>query len=171
MIIICITILACLLLSSIFILYCYWSNKQDKECACPLFWQNYYCSNENEILKRDYLERLQSLQDNDTALVVKAIQKHPNTFQNLIKGWTNNDVTIFEGSVLDEEMLGKYLTILEVCSQFHLHGIITGSMFWGDYAYLLQSILACKAVCTYIDHEPALDGLKAELAEMKKRIK
>ena len=170
MIIVCIAMIVCMLLVFTLAFYNHWANKQEKKRACPLFRRRSYCSGKNAILKDDYLNRLQLLQDRDTIRIANAIQKHPDTFQSFVEGWADGDAAIYEDDVLDIGMLGKYLTVLEVCSQFHLHGFITGSMFLSDYDYQLRDILLCKALCAYIAHEPALCGLKAELAETKRRI-
>ena len=168
--IVCIAMLACVFALSVMVCYGHWSDKRDKKRACPLFRRSSYCSGQNSILKDDYLNRLQLLHDYDSTRMAYAIRRHPDTLHNLVEGWAEGDTTMPENDALDIGMLNRYLTVLEVCSQFHLHGFITSSMFWGNYDYQLRDILLCKALCAYIAHKPALCGLKAELAEAKRRI-
>ena len=176
----CSVMIACILLLFIFLFYILYLNKQQKKCTCPLLCQKHYSLkkedipeesiSEGDILQQEYLERLKLLHNYDTILIANAILEYPDTFQNLVEGWAEGDVAKYEGNVLDVGMLGRYLSVLEVFSQFRRHGFITKFMFLDDYDYRLRDILFCKALCTYIANEPALCGLKAELEEMKKRI-
>lgn len=122
-------------------------------------------------LKEAYLNRLELLFDYKSCRVAKAIHKYPHELRSRVEGWASDDLLLCEDDLIDIGMVHNYLSLLEVCAQFQIHGIITYALFWENYECKLRDILSCKELYLYIGDERALCGLKSALVEAEKRIR
>ena len=122
--IICVVLVICGLLILLSIVSGYWFRERKMKRVCPLFRQSSYCSGENSIQKDDYLKRLGSLFDYNSELVAHVIRNHPYDFWNWIEGDSDYQM-LCEDDSIERNMLCRYLSMLEVCSLFQIHGFIS----------------------------------------------
>ena len=168
MVLACVLLIVCGLLMYLSLIVGYRLCEKKFRSVCPLF-RRFYCSGRNVRLKEEYLNRLDMLFSYDSELVANAIRNYRDGLKNRIEGWASDDSLLCADDPVDMGMLCNYLSLLEVCAQFQIHGIITYSMFWENYECRLRDILFCKELYLHIADEPALCGLKAALVEAGKR--
>lgn len=166
---VCVLLIVCGLLMYLSMVFGYRMCEKKFGQVCPLF-RRFYCSGRNPRLKEEYLNRLEMLFDYKSHLVANAIRNYPHELQNWVEGWAPDDLLLCADNPIDIGMVHNYLSLLEVCTQFQIHGIITYSMFWENYECRLRDILSCKDLYLYVVNERALCGLKAALIEAEKRI-
>lgn len=115
----------------------------------------------------EYLDRLDILFSNRCQLVKKIIRTCPSEFGQWVDDGMDGEISVpGESEKVDETMVDEYLTLLEVYSLLEASGAVVPSVFWDEFECYFEEIAACRYLASYINTQPALWGVRANLLRL-----
>lgn len=117
----------------------------------------------------EYLDRLDLQFNYRCQLVKKILRTCPSQFGQWVDDGMDGAIPVpGESEKVDEKMVDEYLTHLEVYSLLEVSGAVVPSIFWDEFQGYFQEIAACRGLASYINTQPALWGVRANLLRVRR---
>lgn len=117
----------------------------------------------------EYLDRLDLQFNYRCQLVKKILRTCPSQFGQWVGDGMDGAIPVpGESEKVDEKMVDEYLTLLEVYSLLEVSGAVVPSIFWDEFQSYFQEIAACRGLAYYINTQPALWGVRANLLRLRR---
>lgn len=117
----------------------------------------------------EYLDRVDILFSHRCQLIKKMIRTCPSEFGQWVDDGMDGEIPVpGESEKVDGTMVDEYLTLLEVYSLLEISGAVVPSIFWYEFQGYFQEIAACRYLASYINTQPALWGVRANLLRLRR---